>query len=114
MFVGWKIGRNDPGLTMMKGKTMKTRNPKTRTSRTRKYIVHRIAKVSHQTRGADVRHEPTVVYSKMCAVRNHVNVSMDERSDKLPKNHPELVGCRQSQTIPRIKIRIWWCWLIWV
>lgn len=67
----------------MNGKTMNTRKPKRTTSKTSKYMVHKIPKVSHQTKGAERRHEFTEVYSRMCAVKNHVRVNMDKKRDNL-------------------------------
>lgn len=69
---------------MMNGKTMNTRKPKRMTSKTSKYMVHKTPKVSHQTSGAERRHVFTEVYSRMCAIKNHVRVNMDKKRDSLP------------------------------
>lgn len=53
------------------------------TSKTSKYMVHKIPNVSHQTSGAEERHEVTEVYSRMWAVKNHVSVNMDKKRDNL-------------------------------
>jgi len=80
---------------MMNGKTINTRIPKRMTSKTSKYMVHKIPKVSHQIRGAERRHVFTDVYSKICAVKNHVRVNKDKKRDNLAPSQLRLqMKCR--------------------
>lgn len=64
---------------------MKTIKPRRTTSRTMIYIMHKMPNVSHQRWGDEWRHVFMDVYSRICAVRNHVKVISEERSDKLSR-----------------------------
>jgi len=62
---------------------MKTTNPRMNTSRTIKYMMQRMPKVSHHRWGDECRQVLMEVYSNMCAVKNQVKVINEESSDNL-------------------------------
>lgn len=78
---------------------MKTINPKSRSSRSIKYVRESIAKESHHKCGAASRQEPTEVYMKTLEVMNQTKAKNEMRTDSLGER--QRVGVRTCRITNR-------------